>query len=318
MINTLKTVGIACGNSFENSHLYIKSSRVSAYNGHMTINIPIDFDIDCCPDYNQFLNAIGACEETVQISMLKSGRLRVKSGKLKFFIDCIDYKKMFASEVTPEGQILKLNNKEVINNVSKIIEFSNKNEKSSCWSNGLLFDRNSVYCTNNNVLIEMWVGDGMPEKINVPNQTLKKIIKIDETLNMLQYDNNSLTFHYDNGMWVKTQLLENNWPDVTSILDKADNANTPPLDFFSNLKKIKKFISKDGLIYLKDNEIKTSLVSEMGVELKQKGLNLNAAYNYKNLISLEKLIDKIDFSSYPSPSKFYGKNLRGVIVGASK
>src|SRR6185437_8847372 len=85
------------------THFKIKGERITGFNGIIALSSDIEVDIDTCPNATKFIAAVRACpNETVALNMTPAGKLAIKSGKFKSFIDCLqDETAMF---VEPEGQ----------------------------------------------------------------------------------------------------------------------------------------------------------------------------------------------------------------------
>jgi hypothetical protein len=75
------------------------------------------------------------------------------------------------------------------------------------------------------------------------------------------------------------------------------------------------FLGDEERLYLLDGEIATSPEEGIGARLEIPGLPAGGVFNAHMLrLALERQ-EQIDFSSYPKPCLFVGKNLRGAIIG---
>jgi len=68
-------------------------------------------------------------------------------------------------------------------------------------------------------------------------------------------------------------------------------------------------------VHLKDGILKTHLADEVGASYEVNGLGITGLYQIKMLRLLEGVAEEADFTRYPDPVLFFGKNLRGAIVG---
>ena len=85
------------------THFIIEDGTVRGYNGMLALCSPLPFDIACKPKADSLVKAIANCAETVQLSLTPAGRLSIKSGKFKAFIDCIPDET--TPHVQPEGEM---------------------------------------------------------------------------------------------------------------------------------------------------------------------------------------------------------------------
>lgn len=130
-------------------------------------------------------------------------------------------------------------------------------------------------------------------------------------------DQNSVTFHYPDGKWIRTQLIDHSsWPDLSRILERE--SNTTPVDtrIFDALQKLKKFVGKDRKVYFKQGSVCTTATDEEeGASIALTGSDMFGAYSLDMLLLLKGLATDADFTTYPQPTMFFGDKIRGAIVG---
>ena len=293
------------------THFRIENGTVRGYNGTLAICTPIPFNIACNPKADTLIRAIGNCEETVQMAMTPAGRLSIKSGKFKAFVDCIEGD---SPHVMPSGASVAIDGAAVLQ-AFKTIYPAIGDDASRPWANGVLLVGQSAFATNNVVLCEYWTGADVPTPINVPRAAIKEMLRINEAPLRFQMDENSLTIHYAGERWIRTQLLETKWPDLRKILDKP--SSPAPLDpkLFEALQIIKPFCDKMGRILFREGKICTHTEESEGASYELEGFNHTGVYAYEMLKILDGNVTAIDWSSYPSPCMFFGDRLRGAIIG---
>lgn len=183
------------------------------------------------------------------------------------------------------------------------------------WSNGVMLTRASAYATNNVCLVEYWMHTEFPVAVNLPRSAVKEIIRINEAPTHIQSNANSITFHYADKRWVRTQLLPQEWPDLGKVLNKPCNAQ--PLDraIFDALAKVKPFVDKMGRIYFQDGHLSTHADLSEGASHEVPGFDHTGLYNVEMLALLQEGVETIDWSLYPRPCLFFGGPMRGAIIG---
>jgi DNA polymerase III sliding clamp (beta) subunit (PCNA family) len=295
------------------THFAIEKGFVRAYNGSLALCAPIDFKVDCKPKAIPLINAISQCEQGIELEMTKGGRLKVSSGSFKAFVDCIDED---TPHVHPEGERVEFNG-DVMLRALKAVEPFIGTDASRVWNCGVLMDGESMFATNNVVAVEYWLGAKMPFKINVPSKAIDEMLRIDEPPTHAQVTENSITFHYADARWVRTQLYPTTWPDIRAILDAP---HTPlPVDarVFEGMRKLQKFTDQIGRVYVQDGTLRTAPKGDLdeGAKYEVPGLGWDGIYNASMFLLLDGVATHADFTAHPKPCIWYGNNIRGAIIG---
>ena len=292
-------------------HFVIENGTVRGYNGTLALCTPIPFDLACKPLGEPLVRAIANCNETVQLSLTKAGRLSIKSGKFKAFIDCIEGD---TPHVNPEGGDVVIDGPAILQALKTVAPFIG-DDASRPWSNGVLLKGQSAFATNNVTLVEFWTGTSFPEEINIPRLAVREMLRINEAPIRFQMNQNSATFHYTGDRWIRTQLLATTWPDLAKVLDRPSTAQ--PLDerLFEALETVKPFADKLGRILFRDGGIRTHEDESEGANFDIDGFNHAGIYRMEILSLLKDSAKTVDWSTYPNPCMFFGERLRGAIIG---
>lgn len=313
MLESLKFVqGAVATKDFvpELTHFHIQGGMIRGYNGLIALGGPIDLNLDICPKATSLIKAIQACKEAIQLHVTPAGKLAIKSGKFKVYIDCID--KAYP-DVAPEGEFLKVEGG-ILKALRKLAPFISE-DASKAWSRGILFRGQSAFSTNNVVLAEYWLGYKFPMEINIPRAAVNELIRINEEPIGLQFAENSISFHFSNDRWMRTQVLSTGWPDLNRILNNEANPKPWPTDFFTALTDIAPFVDELGRVIFQPGKLMTSRDDGHGATFEVEGLENEGIYNIKYLQSLKDIATSIDLSKYPAPVLFFGENIRGAIIG---
>lgn len=292
------------------THFRIQDGKVRSFNGTLALCTPISLDINCIPKAEPLVKAIQQCDDTVVLTLTPTGKLSIKSGGFKALIDCVDTE---TPHVTPEGERFELDGEALLQGLKTILPIVG-NDASRPWSNGVLLLGHSAFATNNVILLEYWIGTAFPLCCNVPRSAIKEMVRIGEPPLYAQATDHSITFHYSNDRWIRTNLLDIKWPDVTRILNTENN----PLPFddriFEGLEKIKYFSDKIGRVYIGDGCLRTHL-DEEGATYEIPDYKETGIYQIEMLYLLKGIAKQIDWSLYPKPCIFYGERVRGAIIG---
>lgn len=298
----------------EMTHFAIEDGRITSYNGMMALSSPIDCALNCNPKASVFIEAIAGAEGTVALSMTPAGRLRVVSGSMRVLVDCIE---RTLQPVGPDGTMLPLDETvgAALIKAFKSVEPFIGDDASRAWANGALLKGGSVYATCNVVLVQYWIGFMLPFPVNIPYAAIKEVLRIGEPPCAIQYTDSSITFHYSDGRWIRSQLFSAEWPgSIDAILDKPGDAKPIDATLFACIEKVKKFTDKSGRIVFRDWEVSTHDDKEEGAH-NAIPMDITGIYGYDIFMSLKGIATHADFSTWPNPCIFFGENLRGVIIG---
>ncbi|AUR88732.1 hypothetical protein NVP2117O_54 [Vibrio phage 2.117.O._10N.261.45.E9] len=293
------------------THFRIKDNEIVGYNGKMALGGPIDLDLDVTPKANPLIRAIEACEDIVAMHVTKTGRLGIKSGKFRAYIEMIE--NAVFPEIRPEGKVYDMD--ETFYPAVKALAPFVAEDASRPWATGMLFRGSSVFATNNIVLVEQWVKNPFPVDINIPRATIKEILRIKEAPQQVRISEQSITFMYEGGRWLRSQVSSLEWPDLGKVLDQPSHPQSFPKDFFTVVESMRHLTDEFDRMFFKDGHITTSLTEEQGSAYEMNGLPETGVFKNRQLASLEGVAHKIDFSLYPKPCIFYGDKLRGAIIG---
>jgi hypothetical protein len=296
-------------------HFRIENGRVTSYNGVIALSAPIDLNLNVTPRADQFAKAIATCDNEISLTVTPTGRIGVRGGGFRAFVDCTD---LPFPMVMPEGLEIQLKNPLLyaLNDVWPFIS----DDASRAWSQGVLFSGNSIFATNNVILIERWLGADFPFEVNVPRDAIAEMLRIGEEPYSVMLKENALTLLYRGGRWLRTQLLTTEWPGARLILDRAHDGDADarmqpvPEGFFLALEKLSAFLGEANRIYLGGGALHTSLGVDDGasVDVPVRGQNI---FNYKMLRSLEGAVTRWDLDGEGKHCPFIGTMLRGVMIG---
>lgn len=295
-------------------HFVIEGGRVRGFNGTLAISTPIPFDIDCMPNAEQLIKAVSKCDDTIQLSLTKAGRLSVKSAGFKAFIDCIQGE---TNHVEPEGDFVEFDGNVLLKGIQAVAPFIGS-DASRPWANGVLIKDQSIFATNNVMLVEYWLGATFPITINIPKAAVREMQRIGEAPVNAQVTTNSVTFHYSGERWLRTQLLATDWPNLSKVLDRQSVQQPIDERIFAGLESVKSFVDKMGTIFLMPEELRTHFDEQEGAGFAMEGFGFEGKYNIEMLNLLKGTAATIDWTAYPGPCIFQGDRIRGAIIGMRK
>lgn len=297
-------------------HLFIEDGRATAFDGLLTASTPIDVVLKVRPHARTFANAVKACDEDAPIVLhvTPAGRLSVRQAAFRALVKCIEIDDG-VSQPSPEGEHVDVT-PELLGSLIALAPLM-ATDASRPWARGLRIVGNSTYATNNVILAERWHGANFPREIIIPADCVHELIRIKEPPTSCQVSETSITFHYPDGRWLRSQLVLGEWPDG---IDRVFNSETTPVtisdEFFPALTKLKKFADERNRVFIKPGSVTTMLEEEAdGASIDVETDGDGACFSLDMLMLLDGVATSIGFAAYPNPCPFRGKLMRGVILG---
>jgi hypothetical protein len=298
------------------THIGLRNNTAVAFNGIVAAGAPIQEDLICHPHTLLFVEALSKCDENYSLTQLDNGRLSIKSGKFKAIIPCLDPALM--QSAVPDPQIVRITDKfkEAVEAVGVL---ANENAQHVLTAS-VLMNGPSVISTNRVMLLEYWHALDLPPNIPLPKQFVAALVKQKRPLTGFGFSKSSATFWFGD-YWLRTQLYNDEWPDVSSILNRQANLWSIDPNFFKALDAIEQF-SEDGNVY-SDTNLLMSDAHNQGASFEVSGLPKGFVYPIKQLKIIKPWVRKIDYMTSGIHDSSYclvfeGDACRGVISGRQK
>lgn len=320
MIEALKFVqGAVAQKDFvpELTHFKIASGHIMGFNGHLALCSPIDLDIEACPKASTFTKAVLSCGDKTSLSLTPTGRLAIKSGGFKAYIECIPD---LGFTTYPVGEAYAAPDN-LLEALRVAVPFIGQ-DASRLWSMAVHLEDSTLYVTNNIIAMRVYTGMTTPP-LTIPHNAVRELLRINEKPTAIQTDQSSLTFWYADNKWMRCQLVEQQWPvaQLGKILDDtAGDLQDIPENFYDGLEKLKPFVTEGSRISFCGNHIATHDGEGLGATYDLEGLPTGVAYSRDQLALLNGVADKIylgtqraRFTGCPN-----GLPLTGVVMGMVK
>jgi hypothetical protein len=304
-------------------HFKIKDSRITGYNGAMALSSDIDVDLDVQPKADKFLAAIKACQGTIALNVTPTGKLAIKAGKFKSFIDCLQEESPHF--VLPEGEEVEVG--PLFLEGLKALQPAMGIDASRPWGMGIKLAANSMFATNNVMLVEYHHGHPVPIDVVIPAAAVNEILRIGEMPTRVQTNGVSVTFWFGPKRWLRTNVINGaEWPTdkIDAIFSRISHAT--PVEVSISLKEaveaLKPFLEESSAITLDGITARTVATEGAGAsyEVALPGFEEGklVTYGHKQLEILCEIATKVDLTLFPMPAVFFGERLRGVVAGMAR
>lgn len=299
------------------THVSLQNNTVSAFNGVLSAGHKIIEDINACPQNKLLIEALSKCGDNLSITQLDNTRLSIKSNKFKAIVPCVEQFLLQTTQPDPKIAIVDNRLKYAFEQLSKL----NSEDGQRIVTASILMNGYSLVATTGTIIFEAWHGIHLPSDIAIPKSIIQPLIKTNKNLVGFGFSPSSVTFHFEDESWIKTQNYAEHWPDIGNILDLSCNAYPPPPQFFEGLAAVGPF-SVDGNAYFGREVLQSHSDLSTGASFEMPGLPAGPIYPVKSLMLLKDYAKEIDFLA-PGPHntrmlKFYGDSIRGVVAGQMK
>lgn len=198
----------------------INGGRVQGSNSRLTIDAPIPIEGSFAVSADHFIKAIDQCTAEVEIAVvddslwIKEGRLRIKLPRLQ--TDAFPLTQPDPPDWEPESPMLP---------VARALMPFVATDANQVWPMGIWMSDDGWAFATNNVCILRCPCDflkGTAHSLNVPGAAVEELLRIGREPIKYGVSDNSITFYYDDGAWLKTQLIDRAWPvDQVQMLYKT-------------------------------------------------------------------------------------------------
>lgn len=299
------------------SHIKIQGGVAVAYGGRLAMSTPIACPFDVMPHARSLVTAVQACKDEISISMTPAGRLSVKAGKFKAFINCLPPEHEMV-QLRPSGQFFELKDDTLLDSIKALAPFMSI-DASRPWAQGMRIGHKSTFATNNIILVQRWHGSNFPVEVVIPADAVQELLRVGERPVGVQVSQQSLTFYFPDKRWLCTHLIasDQGWDKVDAIFERntnTDGLEDVPNELYEAIDTLKPFLDERGYIYLRGDHVATHATEGEGAQI-ETPVASGPIFHAAQLRALEKIATRINFSAYPKPVYFTGDKLRGVIVG---
>lgn len=291
------------------THIHLGANWATAYNGVIAAGHPIIEDIYACPHSKLIVEALSKCNDHISFTQLDAKRLSIKSGKFKAVIPCID--PTLLQLAIPDPPITPIDD-QFKEGLSIVGTLPNENAQ-FVYLASILMNGYSLISTNGKVVIEYWHGINLPPTISLPKALVEPLTKTNKKLAQFGYSQSSVTFYFDDGSWLRSQLYKEAWPDMGLILDRPSNAWPLSGDFWRGLDAVAGF-SESGFVYFDAGVLRSHDNAALGASYEVAGLPKGPAFPAKQLALIRPYATRVDFLAKDCLI-FFGDRVRGCIAG---
>lgn len=303
------------GDLLARSHCRLAHGQAVAFDGVIAVGHPIEEELSVCPHTYRLIDALARCKKAVSITQLDADKLVIKSGNFRAVVPCLNHAALpYASPDVKVGEITDVI-KEGFTALNPIISGTGNTVVEA----SLLLGNNSMVATDRNIMFEFWHGINLPDGLAIPKAAVTAVSKISAPLVGIGVSDRTVTFHYDGGLWLRTQLYADPWPNIAGVLAGGDYYTAPevPPSLMEAVAAVAPF-SENGHVYTFDGFVSSHGVEGVGATYVIEGLTPGYVYNAKHLLMIKDVAKRIDLIGKNGVSYFFGDRVRGAMTQVRK
>lgn len=292
-------------------HCLFHNGFVLAFDGQIAAGYPVDEDLTCAPNLKLLHKSLSKTGKTLALTLLENGILSVKGENIRANVPCLPLSDMF--QVVPDTPVAVINDR-LKQAFTVCGVFTEENGKRLLETSLLLrgFD-----CTGSDghSVIQYAHGIDLPPDLVIPITFADAVAKTPQKLTAFGWtQGHSITFYFDGGMWLKTLLYADPWPDIDQLFNQQFSPIGYPATLLEAVDAVDDF-SENHSVYFRDNSITSHANEGVGAAYDVPGLQAGKIIDPKYLKKLLPHAQVMDYTSDKTKVYFQGENLRGIFMG---
>lgn len=307
------------------SYVRLHGNMAVAYSTQIAAGHPIAEELTLSPKWDKLKLALSKADKSLVIAETPGGQLSIsgqsKTGKMRALVPCMSPNDM--PPVQPDQPCAQIGN--ILREAFKVCGVFTSEAARNVHEASLLLEANVCTGTNGHCLLQFWHGINLPPLIVLPKLFTQAIVKTTKDITGFGFTWNhdgtkvaSFTVWFDGGGWIKTQCYEDNWPNVSSVIDVQTFPVECPAQMFEAIDAVAKFNDEGKVSFGKDKIMSHNNLAE-GAQFDVKGIEPGKTFNGKYLKAITPYVKTIDMTTFQDRIFFYGGEpanpVRGAIMG---
>lgn len=287
-----------------------------ANNGVVMAGTKIEEDLFACPHTYQLLEALNKSRQEMNITQLSQAQLSVKSEKFKAIVPCVSFETL--NFPAPDNKQVQVDNriKAAFGAVATLATLATDGAEKAYLA-AVCLQSGSAVATNGAAVLEYWHGfqfDGC--RFMVPKVAAVAVAECEKDLVGIGYTQSSITFHFADESFIKTQLFNESFPEYAHFFNVQTNPWPLPEEFFKGVKSVKNF-SKNGIVYFDNGCVSSREIESEASTYQVQNLPEGMAFHAKLLLQVQHAMVNVDFDKSRNNVIFFGNNVRGILAAVN-
>lgn len=286
---------------------------VVAFDGVLAAGHPVIEEIPICPHTYRLIDALERVGGAMSLTAMDNRQLSIKSDKFRALVSCIGDGDL--TYVWPDPPQWPLNDN--FRKAAAVAGVFNSEGGQTVMQASVVSRDGSVIGTNGTVVIEAWHGIPTPPGMIMPMHFVKELAKVNKPITRFGFGGNSLTVFFEGDAWLKTQLYQEQYPNVDKVLAWTETAHPAPLpkDIIEGARAVASF-AEGQRIWIGDGRVQSHATTDLGAVYEAKGAKVAVSLNGKHLTAMAEVITQIDFDGNDQVVTFFGEDGDVKVRGA--
>lgn len=231
-------------------HIMFTNGYAYRFDGILACGYPCQDEIDICPEFEPF--AKGLRRVGSDFKLLVSGdHLRIVGSKLQVHVYAMASDEYMA--LPPNPPFYAVDNKTFREALAKIVNIASDTSEHVLTSS-IRFGKGFATATNRFLIAQVVTGTYTDIDLVIPKRTIATLLKTSMPIISIGYDENSVTFWFDNGAFMRSQLYKESWPDTADslLVENVDEHTNIPREFFEAVEAVSDLADTSVLHFTKN------------------------------------------------------------------
>lgn len=292
-------------------HCFIKRGFVTMFNGQVSAGFPIDMeDLYAAPNYKLLLKALKNTGKELSMTIQENGSMSIKGEKLRTVIPCLSVEEM--PDISPDPPVVVITDS--IKKAFEICGAFTSEDGERLLETSLLLRAYDCTGSDGKSIIQYAHGHDLPPDLIIPITFAKAVAKSPQILSAFGWTpDHSITFYFNGGMWVKTLLYADKWPEFIGVFDMPF-VYIPMIAGLCEAAEVVDDFSENNALYFRENSLGSHPSDLVGATYDVPGLQGGKVVDPKYLTKVLPLATHIDYTTHADRIGFSGENMRGIIM----
>lgn len=212
-------------------HVIFINGYAYRFDGVLACAYPSQDDIAICPEFEPFNKALKKVGSDFQIQVADD-ELSVVGKKLKAHVYGLQKNEYVT--LPPNMPIYAVDNDKFRKQLAKIVNIA-KDGSEHVVTSSILLNGPTATATNRNLIAQVLTGTQADIPLIIPKRTITTLLKTAIPIVSIGYDETSVTFWFENGAFMRSQLYKEGWniEQAESLLPtNFDDHTSLPREFF--------------------------------------------------------------------------------------
>jgi DNA polymerase III sliding clamp (beta) subunit (PCNA family) len=293
------------------THVRIYGGRVQGGNGKLSIDAPCPelAGLDLAVPAERLLKAVIACEGEPTFRVTDGGRLVVSRGSFRALLPTLPPEN-YPLAVPDCGELPALGDWLP---ALELLDPFVSTDASRPWTTGVWIGPGDwVYATNNTCLARVRNPARVEHGVILPGFALDELIRLGVEPEAATLGERSVTFLLPGGAWLRTSLVEGEWPDVEPMFHPVGAGAVPAAPVLAAARRVRPFCTDDKFpVIVLDEEGVATEEGEMSARVE--GFTLPPLRWHADTLELILGVSRlVDFTA--SPVTWEGDGINGVAM----